>query len=421
MARPNIGPRFFDAESVRLEATADGTVYGRQQDISVLLRSETAPLTLLATIEGRGIHDTRVVRLTFKAQVVQFPIGEDYPPYVRIFFMGWKGNRLAAASAEAFIYPAKHLLDVRVTTDKHEYAAGERARVNVELRAANGEPLQGEVELGIIDESLYALARDRSRDVRAFFFPPRRSFSFAASLPHRGLNGDFGDSLFDNWTQQLPFGGNFFGGGFGQTDEQPEPTFIRRRFADTAYWSAHLRTDEDGTAELTFPVPDTLSRWRIVARAVAGEDQFGHTDSQMITRQDVMVRLITPRFFTLGDQSTVSTLIRNDSSRPAEFLVHLSGENAKVGGERRILVPSGDERRIDWPIEIARVEKVRLRTLAQSRQGSDAVDRNRAGLATRFCDVHGMSVRIAVHLGLRGLVILTCANPCHHNRGQSDQ
>ena len=40
---------------------------------------------------------------------------------------------------------------------------------------------------------------------------------------------------------------------------------IRTNFADTAFWAANLTTAPDGTVEVEFPLPESLTTWKVKA------------------------------------------------------------------------------------------------------------------------------------------------------------
>lgn len=70
-------------------------------------------------------------------------------------------------------------------------------------------------------------------------------------------------------------------GGNGRTrSAQPERRVKvlerpRRDDVDTAAWFPDLRSDAKGRATVSFKVPDSLTRWRITARALADDGSAG--------------------------------------------------------------------------------------------------------------------------------------------------
>jgi len=384
-----------DDEDIHLLLDTDLLAYRPGENIRLMVRTRNEPVTGLLLIEGDGIHSTKVVRLSKRCEVIEIPVTRDMPPRARISLLAWSGCAFDWANTEITVYPEDNLLNVAVEAGKPSYAPREKARVSLNITDASGKSVAAEVELGIVDESLFDLAEDQSLEIRSFFFPAPALYGNSSYGSVTVANDEFyADERFAN----LAFGVGRVGGGGGGIGVQrpfvtsvipviagggtlggpgldtPAPTEIRRKFADTFYWSAHFAIGDNGKAVLDVEVPDTLGQWRIVARAISGSDNFGVATSSVVTRKDVIVRLSTPRFFTQGDQATVSTVINNNSDKEAEFQVHLECEEALAGGQQTRIIPAGDQVRIDWPIKIDSVGEVKLRAKALSQIASDAME-----------------------------------------------
>ena len=254
----------------------------------------------------------------------------------------------------------------------------------------DGKPVAAEVELGIVDQSLFDLAEDNAFDIRSYFFP---SPALQGDSSFGWVTVPFDDCFAGDRFADLAFAGNrlqgggsggggfgggvapgFGGGGGGLSVAVPAETEIRSNFADTFYWSAHVCTGDDGRAELEIEVPDTLGQWRIVARAISDSDRFGVATSGLVSRKDAIVRLSTPRFFTQGDQAIVSTVVNNHLEKDASFVVTLECEGGLAGGQQTRTIPAAGQVRIDWPIAIERSGTVMLRAQALSETASDAME-----------------------------------------------
>ncbi len=58
-------------------------------------------------------------------------------------------------------------------------------------------------------------------------------------------------------------------------DSDQQGLQIRRDFADSAYWSANLRTDANGKVQAQFTVPDSLTSWQVQVIAVSKKMHVG--------------------------------------------------------------------------------------------------------------------------------------------------
>ena len=105
-----------------------------------------------------------------------------------------------------------------------------------------------------------------------------------------------------------------------------EPT-IRTNFADTAFWVAALTTAPDGTAQIDFPLPDSLTTWRIKTWTLGPGTKVGQAQSQIVTSKDLLVRLQAPRFFVEKDEVVLSANIHNKlkSGKSVQAVLELDG------------------------------------------------------------------------------------------------
>ncbi len=70
----------------------------------------------------------------------------------------------------------------------------------------------------------------------------------------------------------------------------------RSDFPDTAAWFPALETDANGRITVVIPLADSLTTWRLTARAVTASDtSVGETVHTFTTHQDIIVRPILPR------------------------------------------------------------------------------------------------------------------------------
>ena len=64
-------------------------------------------------------------------------------------------------------------LTVTLTADQDTYGPGEEATFQVQVVDHEGQPVVAEVSLAVVDEAIYALAEDMSKDPFDVFYAPR--------------------------------------------------------------------------------------------------------------------------------------------------------------------------------------------------------------------------------------------------------
>ncbi|HIE53106.1 MAG TPA: hypothetical protein EYP85_15250 [Armatimonadetes bacterium] len=111
---------------------------------------------------------------------------------------------------------------------------------------------------------------------------------------------------------------------------RPRPTApapipaVRAFFPETAFWNAHLVTDEKGQARVEFELPDTITKWVLVARGVTVETLAGEERASLVTRQPFLVELKLPTVFQQGDTVFVTAELRNNTEEELRATATLS-------------------------------------------------------------------------------------------------
>ncbi len=101
---------------------------------------------------------------------------------------------------------------------------------------------------------------------------------------------------------------------------------VRSDFRSTIFWQPDIVTDKEGTAVVKVKYPDSLTGWKATARAVTEGNQFGIADAVVRTKQPLIVRLETPRFFVVGDQGDDFRRGEQQHRNPADVKVALESQ-----------------------------------------------------------------------------------------------
>jgi len=156
---------------------------------------------------------------------------------------------------------------------------------------------------------------------------------------------------------------------------------VRTDFRATAFWRPDVKTGKDGRARVTVKLPDSLTRWKAVARAATVESAFGMGDAAVRTRLPLIVRLQMPRFAVAGDRITVSAVVNNNTDAPQQVRAALDVTGLVAKGrfhdeQKARTVPPNSEERFDWTLEVARVGKAELKVTARSAEFADAMKKS---------------------------------------------
>jgi len=163
---------------------------------------------------------------------------------------------------------------------------------------------------------------------------------------------------------------------------------VRANFADTAYWAAALTTAADGTTEVEFPLPESLTTWKVKAWALGPGTRVGQGEAEVITTKDLLVRLQAPRFFVQKDEVVLSANVHNKLKTKKAVQVVLECEGGVLepldASSQTVEIAAGGEHRVDWRVKVAHEGQAIIRMKALTDEESDAAQ------MTFPAYVHGM-------------------------------
>ncbi len=164
---------------------------------------------------------------------------------------------------------------------------------------------------------------------------------------------------------------------------------VRSNFADTAYWTASLTTDENGEASVRFPMPESLTAWKIRVWGMGHGTRVGEGATEVVTAKNLVVRLQAPRFFMEKDEVVLSANVHNylDQAKTVDVVLELDGDTlATLGANltQQVMIPAGGEHRVDWRVRVTAEGEAVVRMKALTDDESDAMQ------MTFPCFVHGI-------------------------------
>ena len=168
---------------------------------------------------------------------------------------------------------------------------------------------------------------------------------------------------------------------------------IRSNIVDALLWKADLITDENGEAVIHFRMPDNLTTWRTTVKGITQNSEVGQTENKIISRKNLFIRIIAPRFFRQGDEVIVSTIIHNYLQKTKDVKISFSAKNVMLEESKidftntkvlnkwtknktyKIRLENNSEIRIDWKIKITEpADSARLFAEALTDEESDALE-----------------------------------------------
>jgi hypothetical protein len=172
-----------------LEAEFDRKSYKPGETARLIIRAPLTGGSLLLTLEGRDIAERRVLPLKELVEVVEIPVTEAQAPYIHVSAVAVGGGRFFSRTLPLRVDSQPGRLDLKVTPDKPVYAPGDPVRLTVSS-AQSGREVPAEFSLAVVDEAIFAIAKERPDDIWQFFRGTRENLvTTLHSFPQLYLGG----------------------------------------------------------------------------------------------------------------------------------------------------------------------------------------------------------------------------------------
>ncbi len=343
-----------DPKQRTMDLVPDKSTYNAGETARILVQSPFAqPVQAWLTIERGNLLEQRVITLDGGSTVLDLPISPEYAPNVFVSVTAVKpvtaqdeDNPYAdirLGISELLVPPDQFALNVNLTPQEELFMPGETAVYDVLVTDSEGNPVIADFSLALVDLAVLTLKDDNAPPILEAFYSPQ---------PYRS---QVGSGLFvsgEGLEPEIPLEGGGRGGGGGgdamaeavaklDTEDEDE---ARSDFPDTAYWEASVKTGSDGRATVEIPLPDSVTTWRLSSKAVTTETEVGQNEVDIVVTLPLLIRPVTPRFFTAGDVIQLGAVVNNNSSEAIEATAVLEADGLTLSGEARAKRQSASRR-----------------------------------------------------------------------------
>jgi hypothetical protein len=151
---------------------------------------------------------------------------------------------------------------------------------------------------------------------------------------------------------------------------------VRQYFPETMYWQAELIA-ENGTAEFTLPIKDSITRWRMSALANALSGRIGAGEKSFIAFQDFFLDFEVPANLSVGDELVLPITLYNYLDEKQKIRLSAKGADwfEAVNNSAEMEIPAGGRSEAFIGLRIKRFGDFRLRIDAEGTKMADAVER----------------------------------------------
>ncbi|HZD05231.1 MAG TPA: alpha-2-macroglobulin family protein [Longimicrobiales bacterium] len=144
------------------------------------------------------------------------------------------------------------------------------------------------------------------------------------------------------------------------------PVVLRRLFRALAAFEPAAELDGRGKARITVRLPDTMTRYRIMAVASQGATHFGTAEGAVTARRGLTLRASPPRFLHPGDRPELPLIVQNASDETVDAEVVARASGMELEGDRgfRVRLPAGGRTELRFPARVVRTGSADFEALA---------------------------------------------------------
>ncbi len=149
----------------------------------------------------------------------------------------------------------------------------------------------------------------------------------------------------------------------------------RESFDTLLSWQGRVKLDANGQAEVSIPLNDSLTTFRIVAVASAGAASFGTGTANIATRQDLVLLSGLPPVVREGDEYSATFTVRNTSgaAMPVEITADVTPKLTVA--PIKVEIPPGQARDVSWRVKAPVGASTLTWEVSAKQSGSAAFDR----------------------------------------------
>jgi len=325
-----------DLPNQRLELTADKDSYKAGDTANVFIPNPFVTNSLaLVTVERGLISKAEVLTLSGSGKQYSLPITDEDAPnvYVNITVLG-QGNNFRQGIVNIPVTPDAQELHVQLSPNPTEAGPRDNVTFNVAVTDNQGQPVEGEFSLSVVDKSVLALADPNAEDIVPAFYS------------NQPLGVETGLSLAVYGGRNALQPGGLGGGGGGDI------TIIRQDFPDTAYWNPSLITNSDGRGQVTMTLPDSLTTWHVDVRGLTNETKVGQAETEIVSTKPLLIRPVTPRFLVSGDHVLMAAVVNNNTTNTLKIAVNITSDGFVLdqpeATTRNFDISAHSQARVEW-------------------------------------------------------------------------
>lgn len=333
----------------RLSLVADKPMFAVGDSARVHFDSPFKDAEAWITVEREGILEQRRQRATRGDNVFGLRIAERHIPNVFVSVVlvardettrpDTTTERLTVGYLELMVNSSPKALTVRVQTNRDSYAPGDTSIIRIHVQDASHRGIRSEVALWGVDQAVLALGGAWNVDPFSQMYQPRGVGAELWSTLQAMLTND--PALVTTFLRRSDVQLNALMA-LGSTAANAAivigTSATRTKFASSAFYLGSVETDGNGNATAHTPLPDNLTRFRVMAVAVSAGDRIGSGDTTLLVTRPLAARPVLPRFVRPSDSLVAGVAVSTQDGRAREGVAEATATGLVLRGPARMSI-----------------------------------------------------------------------------------
>jgi hypothetical protein len=381
----DIGPTY--EEQPRVQLIPDQDEYAPGDSANVQIQTPFTEAHTLVTVQRQGLVEVDYHYLEDGTHTLEVPIKDNYLPQLVVTAEAIGGTpaegqslpQIAVGELTLPVSNTHRQLSVEVTPSAEAFKPGDPVEVSTRVTGPQGAPAaDAEVTFYAVDQAVLDMAGYTLPDPLTEMYSAAINGVFEyrsrAEIPlvPKDANDGLVEEVMVSGVRAIEMSMAVDRG----PGESANPTVtLRQNFSALATFESRVTLDSKGEANVSFTLPDNLTRYRIMAVAHT-EQQFGAGDAQIDVGLPLMVRPSLPRFLNLGDRAELPVVVQNTTDQAMTVELALRASNLTLSGApgRRLTIPANDRREVRFSAEPIQVGEARVQVIVRSGERLDAAE-----------------------------------------------
>lgn len=309
--------------------------YPPDEDIKVFISPHRKVSSLLVSLERDDLIEYHVLDGGDVTEINIFKAQESFAPNVYITCLTTvaredfpvnsgqidnKSPTFLYGAASVGINKEPEKLVVRINEDEGQlkYEPGADVKLRLSVTDEQGQAVESETALCVVDESIL--------NMTGFQTPTLESLT-KFTLPLSVFTADLRAGILKQTPFRLLTKNQLTGGGGLKALEGVSTTKFRKDFRPVAYYNPALTADDQGIAQVSFTLPDTMTLYRVYAVSVDKTGRFASVQRGLTVVKDFYLEPGLPSFFTKGDRFTFEVSAFNKTDKPGDVTIQTESDS----------------------------------------------------------------------------------------------